>query len=526
METSTAVSLAIFVAIVVASLFLFKKALYVFFALEKKTQAVGIAVLSIVAALLTKTAFVTTTIVYATLFFGFWLYILYKAGALSNKNNNEQVMRGNQLVTEKTVINMLKEYPHNIKIGNIPLPKHLETRHMLIAGTTGAGKTQIFHQILRPVRDVGERAIVPDVGGENLSIYFKPGDIILNPFDARSEAWSPLSEIRGQCDCIRIATSIIPDGVGSGAEWNGYAQKILAAVLSKTWEADGNNGDIVRWCVAAPMRELKQFLEGSAVEGMFSSVQDDGSAKGMITEVRNILSSYIVPLQYLDEAANSESFSIREFMKKEGSAWLFLPFTDPQKKSLIPLISSWLDISISGLLELDEDEDRRIWFPIDEFATFGQLGCLNDLLTRSRRYGGCAVLGVQSISQVPEKYGEKSQALLACLSTQAILRCPDAATSEALSLLFGEQDIQRTMHSTSHSGGDVSHSQSVQYITQRVVLASEIQLLPDLTALYNTAGETPPCLITIPVTKKVIVAERFVPKPRKQIAKKEEQEAA
>lgn len=503
--------LAILVALFFAGLWALKKGAS---ALVQRPVAVQYGILTAICAglaYITPASFLNAFLVYAVLIMGFWTHIMLKIGGFKKRPAGEVVVRGNQLVDVADVQAMLKNEECNISIGQVAIPKRFEQQNFLLAGAPGTGKSQGFHQILGPVREVGERAIVADVGGEFVARYYRDGDVILNPFDARSVSWSPLAEMQGEWDAERIAKSICPDGEGSSQEWHGYAQTALAAVLGKLWQEDGNNGELMRLLTQASHAELKEFVDGTPAVGLFA----DGNER-MLGSILGIVASKIKCYQWLDPNAGIDAFSVRKFVANDGAGWLFLSFTDPQFTSLKPIIATVLDVATSAVMELKPSSTRRVWFALDEFATLGYIGALGDLLAKGRKFGACVVLGVQSVSQIFSAYGrDMTKTLLNCLGTQLVLRSPDPETAEYFSSIFGEQDIQRVMHSTSTSNGDVNHSQSVQYTTQRVVMPAEIQGLPNLVGLLNVVGDTPPCVVNIPIAEGEEVAERFVAKQRK-----------
>ena len=425
-------------------------------------------------------------------------------------------VRGNALATPARVKSLVRREESRFKIGDIPFPRRLETLHFLVVGATGSGKSQTFHQILGPIRQSTDRAVVADVGGEFVSRYFRDGDIVFNPFDARSVAWSPLAEMRGEWDADKLAKSIVPDGYGSSAEWNGYAQTLLSAVLLRSWESGtGNNGELLRLLTRATPEELKAYVTGLTAEGLFA----DGADR-MLASIKGILSSYIKPLQHLDPDAGADAFSIRDWVEN-GEGWMFLSFTDGQFPSLKQIIAAVLDVSISALLELPPSNTRRIWFAVDEFSTFGAIQSIEPLLTKGRKYGAVALFGLQSLSQIRDSYGiEKAQTLLSCLGTWTALRCSDAETAEYMSVFLGDEEIRREQVSEGGSFDIMSmrrtssSNTSVEYKQQRVVLASELQQLPNLSGILNIAGDIPPCVVAIPVAGGEAVAERFVQRER------------
>lgn len=100
---------------------------------------------------------------------------------------------GSTIKTASEVQKYLKK--HNLigqfYIGDMPLIKNTETRHFLVTGSTGSGKTNLINTLLPQVRTAKHPAIVVDQTGEMIERYYDPsrGDIIFNPLDARSHSW-------------------------------------------------------------------------------------------------------------------------------------------------------------------------------------------------------------------------------------------------------------------------------------------------------------------------------------------------
>lgn len=78
---------------------------------------------------------------------------------------------------------------------------------------------------------------------------------------------------------------------------------------------------------------------------------------------------------------------------------LFLPYQAGQIAALRDLIATWLRLAIFETMSGGE-ADRHLWFIIDELDALGQVDGLKDALARLRKFGGCCVLGFQSIAQV------------------------------------------------------------------------------------------------------------------------------
>lgn len=510
--TNALLGAALLIAMFFGGLWLFKRGASAFFGLQIKHQVAGLAVISAGLAAITPVGFFSGFVGYGLLLGAVWGYVMLKIGGFK-RQPADTIVRGNQLVDVSAVQKMVAGEESTFSIGEVAIPRKLEVSHFLLAGTTRTGKSQAFLAMMYPIRAKRERCVVGDVGGEFTARFFRPGiDKSLNCFDQRGSDWSPLCEMQGEWDAEKLAASLIPKMEGTAGEFNGYGQTLLAAVLVNAWQNDGNNGEILRILTRAPISELKEYVAGQPAEGFFAEGNDR-----MLASIIGVVTSYIKPLQYLNPQTGVDGFSIRAWVADESNdSWLFLNFADSQFASLKPIIAASLDIAISACLELKPDQNRRVWFMLDELATYGYLGSLRSLLEKGAKYGAPCVVGLQSLSQLRESFGrETAQTILANLGTQLILRSPDADSAEYLSQLFGSQDIQRVNHSTSTSDGGVSHGQSVQYTTQRTIMPAEIMSLPNLVGLLNVVGPVPPCVVNIPIAHGEEVAERFVAKPRK-----------
>ncbi len=402
-----------------------------------------------------------------------------------------------------------------IEIGGLTIPYELESLHFLISGTTGSGKTQTILPIMQAVRERGDRLICTDVGGNLMAAMAARGDRLLNPFDARSLAWSPFAEMNNAWDADRIAQSIIPAAGGEDGKWERYTQALVSAVLRRLWErGETTNERLLYWLtIAPPMPPLDKPNDGNnlatLVERLPAARLFTPGADRMLASVLGIVGTHMPAYQHLDPNAGSGSFSIRKWIEQDGSNWLWMPYADDQAATLRPLLAAWMDIAVSAVLSLRPSLDRRIWAVMDELASLGRINSISDALTKGRKYGLCCVAGIQSISQLREHYGrDGAETLLSCLSSLLVLRTPNAETTDYLSRTLGEREVERE----EESYGDRGSSVSARRDRTRVVLASEIQKLPPLTSYLSLAGDYPITLVKISLTKTRERAKPFIPR--------------
>src|SRR5690554_6875472 len=117
--------------------------------------------------------------------------------------------RGTALVTQEALARLTKEKKkQQITIADIPIPTSAESKHFAIGGATGTGKTTVMKEMMYGVMKRGGKQVILDPDGEFLETFYRPGDVILNPYDERSVGWSFFNEIRNEYDFNRYARSM------------------------------------------------------------------------------------------------------------------------------------------------------------------------------------------------------------------------------------------------------------------------------------------------------------------------------
>ena len=131
-------------------------------------------------------------------------------------------IRGTEAVPIKTLRKLCSERgKQQINVAGVPMPTLIENLHLLIGGATGSGKTVLLRGTLLSTLMRGDRGIIVDPNGTFYSTFGQPGDVILNPYDERTEGWSFFNEVRADYDWKRLAFSIVPLGTDANAEeWN------------------------------------------------------------------------------------------------------------------------------------------------------------------------------------------------------------------------------------------------------------------------------------------------------------------
>ena len=423
--------------------------------------------------------------------------------------------RGARLVTAVQLKKMIEKskLEVGVKIGGVPAPVAIENKHVLLVGGNGSGKSLIYHSFYNYARSKNQRAVVVDLNGVATAQHYRKGkDHILNPFDSRSEAWSPFAEIAGEYHIDSVTKSLVADGEGADKAWNGYAQNIVAAVLGSMLELGRTtNGEFYKKLILDSTADLAELVKGTPAQRDFEKLD---TAK--LNNTLSIISSQISSFKYLSKDADKNSFSIREWIQKDDDSWIFINVKDDQLDALKPLITAWLDVAISALLSskpIDPNSDKRTWFMIDEMPSLGRIQSIDALLCKSRKFGGACVGSIQSTSSLNSLYGMyDATTLLGNFSSQVILRQNDSSTAEYFAKTLGAQEINRRVEGGS-DGEKSTKSYSDQITQQQIVLASQLMTLPDRQGYLNLAGSYPVSKIEIAIPKSFDkVAEEFIPR--------------
>lgn len=412
-----------------------------------------------------------------------------------------------------------------------PFLPDFEPRHMLVCGTTGAGKSRLFYNMFDQIRERRtDRALVIDVGGESLARYWRPGDVVLNPFDDRFPGWNPFAEIKDvDFDTDMLAQFVVPDGDGDNAAWQGYAQSLFASILRTVVENNDSKSikNILRLMLHASPEALRTRLSEEPACGLFLA----GSEK-MAANARSILGAHLTAWRHMQprdpEATDAPGFSIRDWIgaDQNDQRWVFVSFKESHHAALRGFISMVISIAASAVMDLEPSDDRRIWFSLDECASLGKVQFLPDLLAKGRKFGACCVVGLQSVSQWNMYYGrDGAQTLLSNINTYVCSRPGDHQTAAFFADHFGKQDALRRGYSDNAGtgGGGVNQGEGISaaWHEQHVISYTELMMLDDLKCCIKWPGNIPLGYMGIPYTGRQVNVPPFIPRKPRVIAEPE-----
>jgi type IV secretory pathway TraG/TraD family ATPase VirD4 len=417
-------------------------------------------------------------------------------------------IRGTQVVPAKKLRQLCTEPTQQIEVATVPMPIKVENLHLMISGATGSGKSVLLRKMAYSVRKRRERMFVIDPNGDLMSKFYKPGDIVLNPYDIRSVGWVFFNEVRADYDWKRLAHSLVPMSQDkSSEEWNDFGRLLLRETAKKMYHQGNTNiMELFRLCTIESPEVLKKYLEGTLAESLFTGSSEASKA---LSSARFVLSNKLSE----HTSMPAGDFSIREWLEDPNGGSLFINWREDMASAMKPLVSAWADVFITSVLSMSEDRNRRWWMFIDELASLEALPSLEAGLTKGRKNGLRIVAGLQSTSQLEHIYGEKmATTIRASFRNLAVLggSKTDPKTAEDMSKSLGDHEVKRYEYSVSRSVDTRNTSDNFKRETEKVVTASEIQAFKEMQGYVAFAGDYPIAKVQMEYEAFPIVIEPFV----------------
>lgn len=452
------------------------------------------------------------------IFFAVLTYISLKKITKTNFEGAAYIkrLRGVQMVNATHLCKLTKENGiAQIEFCGVPVPSNIENLHFAIGGSTGSGKSVAISAFLessqkRAKFNKKDRIICVDPNGGFLRHFYKDGDIILNPFDARGAGWSIFNEIKTRFDVEQFSVSMIPKSASTEQEsFNSMARVLVSETMIKIWEkADEDtdfNAELFYWLITAPNELFFEFLDQTPAQGLFGASETYGSIKAVLTQ-------YIKPHKYLTNG----SFSIRSYLENPAAGNLWITWKQDQLAALKPLISCWIDTICASILSMSDVQGKQSFLMIlDELDSLEKLNYIVDALTKGRKHGLVVVGGFQSFAQLDNTYGkDEAMTLRNSFSSNAVCQIAsgDTYSSEQYSQIFGKHEVTRYQDNLSFGTAiiDTKGSRQVVKETESVIMASQINALKPLEFFMRFAQSNYVCKTKLPYVNRPFVTDGYV----------------
>jgi hypothetical protein len=324
-----------------------------------------------------------------------------------------------------------------------------ETRHFLIQGSVGGGKTQMLLALLQAAIARGDKLIIYD-NKSDFTAQLPDPITLLAPWDQRSFTWDIAKDCSNGQDARELSARLIPEG--HDPMWHSAARMILTAILCKlqaeqrgwTW------ADLYR-LACGDQEQLLAIVTKYQPEAVNILVGESKTTDGILINLSASLAIVADLAQAWGSVPPKKRFSFAEWIK------------DPNPKSKVVILQGngrYSELTkgyVQGIIamlagrinssEVGESKERRVWLVLDEVPQLGKIPCLSSILEVGRSKGIRVVLGTQDLAQLQEIYGQYVGRIWGSLvGTQIVVRTSSGDTANFISKeMIGYATVEKTL---------------------------------------------------------------------------------
>lgn len=350
------------------------------------------------------------------------------------------------------------------------LNKSLLSRHILLLGGIGVGKTNTFNHLIHELfkKDYSETkdnvTVIFDTKGDFFREFYSPGDIVIannKEYLKTTFYWNIFEDIQAAGDdaesqemmCREIAKSLFSDRKSSSQPFfTNAAADIFSKVLihflrvGRKYESEGkkidilNNYELIKFLQQANVQHfIKMCQRYQDFQGALSYFGDGSSnqALGVFGELSSMINDYFIGV-FAKKAPEGKEFSMRKSIRGKGNLKIFIEYDLTVGETLTPMYRLLIDLALKEALGRSHSAGD-VYMIIDEFKLLPKLQHIDDALNFGRSLGIKVIAGIQNITQLYDIYGESRGAVIASgFSNLFAFKTIDAESRDYVSKEFGK----------------------------------------------------------------------------------------
>jgi hypothetical protein len=391
-----------------------------------------------------------------------------------------QLIEGNQAVksAQALMAAQVKALGADFKIHpGIIFTREQWSKHLIVLGAIGGGKTTIILPILSQIFKRGDKALIFDVKGDFTAKF--PTAALVAPWHKGGIAWAIGRDCTTLQDAIGFAEQVVADS--KDPMWASAARQVLVGLVvdlqrrkPKRWGWQ----DLYEQFSRTDEAELELLMQQCNPLGLRAVTSQNQTTS-------SILINMVAGLQWVASLAQAWGNPMPgagiSFME-----WLFDEKTERRQVILqgngrfeqmmqgyVSSIISMLSARINSP-EFKDSRERKLWFVLDEFPQIGKIK-YQPLIEVGRSKGVRVVIGLQDINQVVKVYSEQdANSLLSMVGTKIVAQIAPGETAKKMSELIGEREVERLNLSVSGSGSGKSTTTMINRESLKVMYDSEL----------------------------------------------------
>lgn len=364
------------------------------------------------------------------------------------------------------------------------------TRHVLMVGSVGAGKSSVIKPLIKKIINSDERLILFDPKGDFTKAFERPA--IMGPWDGRGFGWDIGKDIQTIGDMRRFAAAMIAEG--KDPMWSNAARQIHVGITKHLKATHGVDWSWRELAVglSTPAVELLDIMKKHHPEAVRAVEKFSVTTQGILINLASYCSAIYDLADAWEGLPKDRMISFAEWTKgnpkKNRQIILqghggYREMTQAYVQGILSVISS-----IISSVEIDDDPARKIWICADEAAEMGNVP-IRQLFSMGRSRGVRCFLICQDLVQLEDIYGQNFvRALLSMSGTLLVGKMGLGDTAEALAKAMGTNEVERKNISVTQPVGGGQESVTVSYSRETIPLYHPSELGSRLGADVKPGG--------------------------------------
>ena len=343
------------------------------------------------------------------------------------------------------------------------LSEDILSKHMLLIGGTGCGKTNVFFHIIDQLKQQmtpNDVMIIFDTKEDFFRQFFdKSKDCVIansKRYENVASIWNVYKEVIAdgwedgelETNINEISYAIFQEAIENNKSqpfFPNAARDLFAAILTYivrigkddlAFKQDFfNNKALKKYFDMMSAQSVKNMLETEAdLASVLSYIGDGNSdqALGVFAELQSVVRKL-----FTGTFAKDGKFSVRNFVREKQGRTLFVEYDLSQGSVLTPIYQLIIDLALKEALGREHSEGN-VYLIFDEFKLLPHLRHIDDAVNFGRSLGVKVCAGLQSIEQLNENYGEaRGRNIAAGFSSVFSFKANDIATREFTTGLYG-----------------------------------------------------------------------------------------
>lgn len=342
------------------------------------------------------------------------------------------------------------------------LDEDILSKHMLLVGGTGCGKSTLFYHIIDQLKsrmNKDDIMLIFDTKGDFYSRFYNANkDCVIgnsSMYYDESKRWNIFKEIIADgwddrhvtLNAQEICKGFFDERVKKSQNpfFPNAARDLLAAILITTVRYGISDKEFIKnyfynksfkgFLNACSSSDICEYLsEQSDFQSVLSYIEGDSTqSQGVLSEMFSVIRDIFVGV-----FGETGGFSIRDFVRNKGGKTLFVEYDLAIGSVLTPIYKVIFDLALKEALGQNKTKGN-VYIICDEFKLLPNLQHIDDAVNFGRSLGVKVFAGLQSIEQLFEIYGEsRGKNLAAGFSSIVAFRANDVSTRNYISQLYGK----------------------------------------------------------------------------------------